>query len=264
MGVGHGLRLLHGTLIKNTISPMKTYVFIPSRYGSSRFPGKPLALIRGVPMIQHVYERALNCPEIDGVYVATDDERIRQCVLDFGGQVLMTRKNHLSGTDRIAEAARLIHARDEDLIVNVQGDQPLFNPSIIAALVAPLRKDKTIHMSTLKIRISDERELSNPNHVKVVTDRDGFALYFSRATIPFYRDGDSAGEHFKHLGIYAYRMEFLKAFVELPIGHLESAEKLEQLRALENGYRIKVVETSLDSVEVDTPDDIRRVEALIA
>jgi len=242
---------------------MKIYVFIPSRYGSSRFPGKPLALIRGVPMIQHVYERARNCPKIDGVYVATDDERIRRRVLDFGGQVLMTRKNHPSGTDRIAEAARLIHAGGEDVIVNIQGDQPFFDPSIISTLVAPFRQDETIHMSTLKFRISDKSELSNPNHVKVVTDRDGFALYFSRAAIPFYRDGDSAGEHFKHLGIYAYRMKFLKAFVELPIGHLESAEKLEQLRALENGYRIKVEETSLDSVEVDTPDDIRRVEALI-
>lgn len=243
---------------------MKTYVFIPSRYSSSRFPGKPLALIRGVPMIQHVYKRALNCPEIDGVYVATDDERIRRCVLDFDGHVLMTRENHPSGTDRIAEAARLIHAKNEDVIVNIQGDQPLFDPSIISTLVSPFRKDKTIDMSTLKFRITDESERSNPNHVKVVTDRDGFALYFSRAAIPFYRDGNATGEHFKHLGLYAYRMDFLKAFVELPMGHLESAEKLEQLRALENGYRIKVEETSLDSVEVDTPDDIRRVEALIA
>lgn len=242
---------------------MKTYVFVPSRYGSSRFPGKPLALIRGVPMIRYVYERALKCPEIDGVFVATDDERIRRCVHDFGGQVLMTRKEHPSGTDRIAEAARLIQAKDEDIIVNIQGDQPLFDPATISALLAPFQRDESIHMSTLKFRIKDESELSNPNHVKVVNDRDGFALYFSRAAIPFYRDGDSSGEHFKHLGVYAYRMDFLKAFVKLPIGHLESAEKLEQLRALENGYRIKVVETTSNSVEVDTPDDIRRVEALI-
>ena len=263
MGVGHGLCVLYGILIKKIVALMKTYVFIPSRYGSSRFPGKPLALIRGLPMIQHVYERALNCPETDGVFVATDDERIRQRVLDFGGRVLMTRKDHPSGTDRIAEAARLIHAKDEDLIVNIQGDQPLFDPSIITALVAPFLQDKSIHMTTLKCRIRAESEIPNPNHVKVVTDRKEFALYFSRAAIPFFRDGATTGAHFKHLGIYAYRMDFLKTFVALPIGHLEAAEKLEQLRALENGFRIKVVETSLDSVEVDTPDDIRRVEALI-
>ncbi len=263
MGVGHGLCFLHGTRIKKIVAIMKTYVFIPSRYGSSRFPGKPLALIRGLPMIQHVYERALTCPKIDGVFVATDDDRIRQCVVDFGGQVLMTRKEHPSGTDRIAEAARLIRAKDEDLIVNIQGDQPLFDPSIITSLVEPFLQDESIHMTTLKCRIRAESERSNPNHVKVVTDRNEFALYFSRATIPFFRDEDTTGGHFKHLGIYAYPMDFLKAFVDLPIGDLEAAEKLEQLRALENGYRIKVVETPLDSVEVDTPEDIRRVEGLI-
>lgn len=262
MGVGYSLRLLFGTLTIRL--PMKSFVFIPSRYGSSRFPGKPLALIRGVPMIQRVYEGTLNCPKIDDVFVATDDARIRRCVLDFGGKALMTSKDHPSGTDRIAEAARMIHAKDDDLIVNVQGDQPLFDPSIISALTAPLRQDPEIQMATLKCRIREKKELSNPNHVKVVTDKEGFALYFSRATIPFYREGDETGEHYKHLGIYAYRMGFLSSFIALPVGILESAEKLEQLRALEHGYRIKVVETSLNSVEVDTPDDIEKVEALIA
>ncbi|MFZ7112183.1 MAG: 3-deoxy-manno-octulosonate cytidylyltransferase [Desulfatiglandales bacterium] len=242
---------------------MKTYAFIPARYGSSRFPGKPLALIAGVPMIRHVYERAALCPEIDKVFVATDDERIRQCVLEFGGEVMMTRGDHPSGTDRITEAARMINAEHDDLIVNIQGDQPLFNPAVISALVSPFKEDPTLPMSTLMCRIADEKDLSNPNHVKVVLDREGYALYFSRAPIPFYRNPDPSDRHYKHLGLYAYRMDFLSTFVDLPAGRLETAEKLEQLRALENGYRIKVLETPMNSIEVDTPGDIGKVEDLL-
>jgi 3-deoxy-manno-octulosonate cytidylyltransferase (CMP-KDO synthetase) len=236
---------------------------IPARYGSKRFPGKPLALIAGRPMIQHVYERALSCPELSQVFVATDDERISRCVNDFGGEVVMTRKEHPTGTDRIVEAARLLKLRREDVVVNIQGDQPLFRSGTIADLIKPLLEDSIIDMSTLKHRIAAKIAIENPNHVKVVTDRDGFALYFSRSPIPFYRDRTSERTYYKHLGVYAYRNHFLETFVRLPQGQLEIAEQLEQLRALEHGYRIKVVESLLDSMEVDVPEDIETVEALM-
>lgn len=243
---------------------MKTYAFIPARYDSTRLPGKPLALIKGEPMIRHVYRCAVSCPEVADVFVATDDERIFDCVRDFGGKALMTDKGHPSGTDRIAEAAQRLGLKGEDIIINIQGDQPLFQSATITDLIRPLMEDPDIPMSTLKFRIRDERELENPNHVKVVTDSSGFALYFSRSPIPFFRDIASAGIHYKHLGVYGYRMDFLMKFVTLPLGSLEAAEKLEQLRALEHGFRIKVVETCHDSVEVDTPGDLRTVEALMA
>jgi len=236
--------------------------FIPSRYGSTRFPAKPLALIDGKPMIQHVYKCAVSCPDISDVYVVTDDERISGCVEDFGGKAVMTAKEHQSGTDRIAEAVQKLGLRDDDLVVNVQGDQPLFDPSVISLMVAPLIKDAGIPMSTVKYRLTDEDEIQNINIVKVVTDNDDFALYFSRSTIPFYRDLTSGNAYYKHLGFYAYRKGFLLRFTGLPSGRLETAEKLEQLRALEYGYRIKVVETIHDSVEVDSPEDILKVEKM--
>jgi 3-deoxy-manno-octulosonate cytidylyltransferase (CMP-KDO synthetase) len=237
--------------------------FIPSRYGSTRFPAKPLALIAGQPMIRHVYQCASACPDISEVYVVTDDDRIKNCVEGFGGKAVMTRKEHQSGTDRIAEAVQILGLKDDDLVVNVQGDQPLFDPSIISRLTAPLVKDPSIAMSTVVCRLTDEEEIQNINIVKVVMDNDGFALYFSRSTVPFYRDFKTDNVYYKHLGFYAYSKRFLLKFSGLPAGNLESAEKLEQLRALEFGYRIKVVETIHDSVEVDTPEDIQKVERML-
>jgi 3-deoxy-manno-octulosonate cytidylyltransferase (CMP-KDO synthetase) len=242
---------------------MKTFAFVPARYQSTRFPGKPLVSIAGKPMIQRVYERALSCSELDDVYVATDDERISACLGGFGGKVVMTGKEHRSGTDRISEAARSVGLKEKDLIVNIQGDQPLFHPSIVSQLVKPLAEDPTIPMATLKCRIIDEEDMGNPNHVKVVTDNKGFAIYFSRYPIPFDRDGAKEKVYFKHLGFYAYRMGFLQKFTRLPEGVLESAEKLEQLRALEHGFKIKVSETTFDSIEVDVPEDVRKVEELL-
>jgi 3-deoxy-manno-octulosonate cytidylyltransferase (CMP-KDO synthetase) len=244
---------------------MRTTAFIPARYESTRFPGKPLALIAGKPMIQHVYERASSCEEIQDVYVATDDERILREVNRFGGKAVMTAMEHHSGSDRIAEAARALKLDEDGLIVNIQGDQPLFEPSSVVDLIRPFKTaGSEIPMSTLMYRIRNREEIEDPNIVKVVTDANGWALFFSRSPIPFYRDPGSEPIFFKHLGFYAQRLRFLKEFASLPPGRLESAEKLEQLRALENGYKIKVVETAYDSIEIDTPKDIKKVERMIA
>jgi 3-deoxy-manno-octulosonate cytidylyltransferase (CMP-KDO synthetase) len=242
---------------------MNVFAFIPARYGSTRFPGKPLAVIAGEPMIRHAYFCAKACPDITEVYVATDDERILQCVRGFGGKAVLTREAHPCGTDRVAEAARHLGLDGDQVVVNIQGDQPLFQPALISDMVAPLLADADLPMSTLKCRLADPREVENPNCVKVVTDARGHALYFSRSPIPYFRDSLTPEAYYKHLGFYAYRLNFLNTFAGLPVGPLESAEKLEQLRALENGYRIKVVETQFDSIEVDTPTDIRRVEAIL-
>ncbi|RLC27423.1 MAG: 3-deoxy-manno-octulosonate cytidylyltransferase [Deltaproteobacteria bacterium] len=241
----------------------RVYAFIPARYRSTRFPGKPLASIAGKPMIRHVYERAALCPEFSGVFVATDDERISDCVKEFGGRVVMTGREHPSGTDRICEAALKTGLAEEDIVINIQGDQPLFDPSVVSRLVAPLEADASLHMSTLKYRLTDPKDILNPNHVKVVTDLQGTAIYFSRCPIPYFRDVLPEGGHFKHLGFYGYRMGFLTRFTRLPPGPLESAEKLEQLRALEHGFRIRVVETIVNSIEVDVPEDIHAVEAAL-
>lgn len=232
---------------------------IPARYGSTRLPGKPLALIGGKPMIQHVYERAVRAQGIERVIVATDDERIYKTVQGFGGAVVMTRADHPTGTDRIAEVAATLTA---DVIVNIQGDLASFAPGMIEAAVAPLPAT----MSTLKTPITDEAEWCNPNVVKVVTDRNGYALYFSRSPIPFHREETADGGRrsanrllgYRHIGLYVYRRDFLLTFTRLPPTPLEEAEKLEQLRALEWGYQIRVVETDRPVVEVDTPEDLRR------
>ncbi|MCF8081617.1 MAG: 3-deoxy-manno-octulosonate cytidylyltransferase [Deltaproteobacteria bacterium] len=239
---------------------MKIFAFIPARYGSSRFPGKPLALISGKPMIQHTYERALRCPDLEAAFVATDDDRIARCVQGFGGKVVMTASTHKSGTDRIAEAARKMGFDPDDIVVNIQGDQPLFDPGVISEMTRPLVTDIGLPMSTLKWRIQESEEIMNPNHVKVVTDENHHALYFSRHPIPYCRDVPCDGAHFKHLGFYAFRMSFLSTFTTLPMGVLEGLEKLEQLRALEHGYRIKVIETRYDSIEVDVPEDVGKIE----
>ena len=214
-------------------------------------------------MIQHVYQRALACPEIAEVFVLTDDERIFDCVAGFEGKALLTPKTLPSGSDRIAHAVARMGLSGEDIVVNIQGDQPLFHCAAPTDLIRPLLDDPGVRMTTLKYRIKDESEIEDPKHVKVVTDEKGFALYFSRSPIPFFRDAESQRIYYKHLGFYAYRADTLSDFSRLAIGPLESAEKLEQLRALEHGIEIKVVETRFDSFEVDTPEDILDAEALL-
>lgn len=238
--------------------------FIPARYESSRFEGKPLADICGKPMIQHVYERVASAPVVSYAAVATDDERIAIAVRSFGGNVVMTAPTHRSGTDRIAEASSCIDCDDRDIVVNVQGDQPLFDPRHVEEVTKPLRDDDGCHFATLVYRIRREEEISHPNAVKVVMDVDHNALYFSRATIPYVRDPLTETAYYKHHGIYAYRRSFLTVFAGLETGYLEQRESLEMLRALEFGYPIRVVETEHDSVEVDTPAELDRVRSIVA
>ncbi|MDI9570574.1 MAG: 3-deoxy-manno-octulosonate cytidylyltransferase [Pseudomonadota bacterium] len=242
---------------------MNLVCIVPSRYESSRFPGKPLADLLGRPMIQHVHERVRASELVSLVVVATDDRRIYDAVTAFGGRAVLTAAAHPSGTDRIHEAATLLGLADEDIVVNIQGDQPLFNPAQIEEVTRPLLEDPAIPMATLIYRIIREEEIGHPHAVKTVCDQRGFALYFSRATIPFVRDRGVKADYYKHHGIYAYRRHFLRTFAALPVGRLERLEALEQLRALEHGYRIKVVETIHDSVEVDTPADLARVRAIL-
>jgi 3-deoxy-manno-octulosonate cytidylyltransferase (CMP-KDO synthetase) len=266
LGIGHGLCHLHGALrsTPTPFDPMRIVTFIPSRFESTRFLGKPLQDILGKPLIQHVYERAKGCAEVSEVYVATDDERIFQRVREFGGKAVMTDRKHPTGTDRVAEAAQKVNLDKDDLVINVQGDQPNFHPSQIGDLIGPFKEDSSIPMSTLKYRIRDETEIDDPNYVKVVTDKDGFALFFSRMPIPSYFRWESHKSYYKHHGMYAYRRDFLAKFNSLPVGELESSEKVEALRAIEHGYRIKVVETPFDSIEIDRPGDIKRAEELMA
>lgn len=240
---------------------MKLIALIPARYGSSRFPGKPLALIAGKPLIQRVYEQARLVKELDGLWVATDDERIQACVTAFGGWALLTRADHPSGSDRLAEAARLLSLAPDDIVVNIQGDQLLFPPELVARLAAPLKQDSQAVMVTPARRCTDLRAAADPNVVKVVFDRRGRALYFSRSPLPCWRDPGAEPPYFyRHLGLYAYREGFLQEFVSLPRGRWEEAEKLEQLRPLEHGFPIHIVETEGDTLEVDTPADLARAE----
>jgi len=243
---------------------MKIVVIIPSRYGSSRFEGKPLALIAGKPMINLVYERASQAKSITDVIVATDDQRIYNTVKDFGGNAAMTSKENRSGTDRVAEAAELIGLNLDDIIVNVQGDQPLLDPRCIDDLVKPFFTIQGLEMSTLAFKIINKDEITNPKDVKVTFDDKGFALYFSRSPIPFCRDSSTGYDIYKHLGVYAYTRQFLEVFRKLPYGKLEVIEKLEQLRAIERGHKIMVVVSSYDSPEVDLPEDIERIEKIIS
>jgi len=207
-------------------------------------------------MLQHVYERASLARYLTSTIIATDDDRIYETARSFGARVRMTRPDHLSGTDRVAEVAS---AEPCELVVNIQGDEPLIDPEAIDAAILPLVHDSDIEMGTLKKRIEDPREITDPNVVKVVTDREGDALYFSRSPIPFARDGSASVDYFKHIGLYVYQREFLLEYSALPVGPLERTERLEQLRALENGYLIRVVETESESLGVDTPDDLERV-----
>ncbi|OPY07939.1 MAG: 3-deoxy-manno-octulosonate cytidylyltransferase [Syntrophaceae bacterium PtaB.Bin095] len=242
---------------------MKVVCIIPARFESTRFEGKPLADLCGRPMIQHVYERVLKSGSVSQAAVATDDDRIYRTVVNFGGRAVMTAADHKSGTDRIAEAVAGLKLNPDDIVLNVQGDQPLFEPVQIDEVVQPLLEDPAIVMATLIYRIRRAEEITHPNAVKVVVDRDGFAIYFSRATIPYVRDPGQAANYYKHHGIYAYRRSFLETFTRLPQGVLERLEALEQLRAIEHGYKIKVVETIYDSVEVDTCEELARVARII-
>ncbi|MBU0730440.1 MAG: 3-deoxy-manno-octulosonate cytidylyltransferase [Proteobacteria bacterium] len=246
-------------------SEPKVVAIIPARYHSNRFEGKPLADILGKPMIQHVYERALAVPLLQRVAVATDDQRIADCVRSFGGEVVMTSPDHVSGTDRLAEAATLMEIPEQDVVVNIQGDQPLFEVAVVEQVARPLLDDPALPMATLIYKIIRKEEINDPNHVKTVFDRNGKALYFSRSSIPFQRNPEEpvSPTYYKHLGFYAYRKGFLLTFVSLPEGEWEKFEKLEQLRALEYGYSIKVVLTDHDSIEVDTPKDLERVVEMV-
>lgn len=238
-------------------------VVIPARFGSSRFPGKPLAQLLGKPLIQHVYERAQASPGVSRVLVATDDTRIADAVKGFGGTVVMTTEPFRTGTDRVAGVARQVPGH---IFVDLQGDEIALHPDLITDLVAPF-PESGAGMGTLKRRLTSAEDLPNPAVVKVVTDRNGDALYFSRAPIPHLRDGSAEGiesrVHYVHLGIYIYTRETLLRLAELPTGRLEEAEKLEQLRALEHGIRIRVWETAHASLRIDTPEDLERAAVVL-
>lgn len=244
---------------------MKFIAIIPARYASTRFPGKPLAMLGGKTVIQRVYEQAVSV--VGEAYVATDDERIRKAVEAFGGQAVMTRVDHKSGTDRIEEAAEKI-GTDADVIINVQGDEPFIQRSQIETLCRQFDDPQT-QIATLGKRFDSIEATENPNSPKIVCDLKGYALYFSRSVIPYVRGKETAEwlQHYpflKHLGIYAYRREVLAEITKLPQSSLEKAESLEQLRWLQNGYRIKVGLTDVETVGIDTPEDLQRAEAVLA
>jgi 3-deoxy-manno-octulosonate cytidylyltransferase (CMP-KDO synthetase) len=237
---------------------------IPARFSSSRFPGKVLALISSKTMLQHVYERASQARYLTSTIIATDDPRVYSVARSFGARVVMTRPDHLSGTDRVAEVASTENA---EIVVNIQGDEPLIDPAAIDTAILPLVHEPDVVMATLKKRIENAREIDDPNVVKVVTGADGYAIYFSRCPIPYLRQdpgGKPAAPYFKHIGLYVYRRDFLLGYSSLPVGPLEQAERLEQLRAIESGFRIRVVETEYESLGVDTPEDLERVSRLVA
>jgi 3-deoxy-manno-octulosonate cytidylyltransferase (CMP-KDO synthetase) len=238
-------------------------VVIPARHASSRFPGKPLAVIAGKPMIQHVVERVRIAKLPSRIVVATEDQRIKDAVEKFGAEAILTRHDHRTGTDRVAEVAAHLPA---EIYINVQGDEPLINPGTVDAVAAAMAEDESIQLATPCSAITHQNEIMDPNVVKVVQDFDANALYFSRAPIPWVRDTGAkvAASHFKHIGLYGYRRAALLEYPTLPPGELERIEQLEQLRWLENGFRIHMVETEYDAVSVDVPADVERVEKLLS
>jgi 3-deoxy-manno-octulosonate cytidylyltransferase (CMP-KDO synthetase) len=240
----------------------RALAIIPARYDSNRFPGKPLAPLNGKPMLQRVYEAARGASRLDDVWVATDDERIRDAVHGFGGRVVMTSKDHASGTDRVAEAAR---DTDAAIIINVQGDQPLISPEALDALVAAFDAEPDLQMATLYEPLASLDDLLDPNVVKVVADSHAHALYFSRSPIPFHKKGRPAGlaGYFKHVGVYAFSKPFLMQFTRMGHSLLESLEGLEQLRVLEAGHKIRLVRSSGCSISVEIPADIEKVQAMM-
>lgn len=238
---------------------MKFLGVIPSRYASTRLEGKPLKDICGHTMVEWVYKRALKS-KLDGVVIATDDERIVDEVKSFGGNVILTRKDHINGTSRIAEVCETY--TDYDVIVNIQGDEPLIEPDMINSIIDSFVEDNTIPMSTLKYKLTDMAEIENPNAVKVVTDKNDFAIYFSRSVIPYPRNLNM-DNYYKHVGIYGYKRDFVMEYAKMASTPLELSESLEQLRVLENGYKIKVLETPYKIIGVDTQEELERVREYI-
>ena len=238
---------------------MKVLCVIPARYSSTRLPGKPLALIAGKPMIEHVYKRAVQAKLPQEVVVATDDTRVKEAVEAFGGKAIMTSPDHPSGADRLAEVA--LNYPDVDVIVNVQGDEPMIPPEVIDDLAAAFEDNPELNMATLKTLMQEE-DYENPNAVKVVTDLNGYALYFSRSLMPYPRKKTENFEVYKHVGIYAYRRDFLLKYAALEPTPLEKIESLEQLRALENGAKIKVLKSDFQGIGIDTPEDLAAANEL--
>ncbi|MFH1060621.1 MAG: 3-deoxy-manno-octulosonate cytidylyltransferase [Pseudomonadota bacterium] len=241
---------------------MALHVIIPARYGSTRFPGKPLVMINGKPMIQHVMDRAGRAEGVATVVAATDDERIARAVEAFGGRVVMTESVLRSGSDRVAAAAAALKLPAHDLVVNVQGDQPLLPPEVINLTARPLLAEPALGLATPVVEITRPEEIPDPNHVKTVMDAKNNALYFSRSPVPCNRDR-GATTYYKHLGVYIFRRSFLDVFAGLPTGRLEEIEKLEQLRALEHGHAVRCVQVAFDSPEVDRPEDAERVAQIL-
>ena len=240
----------------------KVVVVIPARYGSTRLPGKPLVMLAGKPMIQRVYERAKLAKRADQVIVATDDERIVKAVEEFGGEARLTRPDHRTGTERVAEVAAHVEG---DVIVNVQGDEPLLDPAAVDTAVTSLLEEPQASIATVATPIQKPGDIMDPNVVKTVLDFEGNALYFSRAPIPWVRDSGSKvlARHLKHLGLYVFQRDMLLEYPTLPPGELERIEQLEQLRWMENGWKIRVAEVEHDAVSVDVPEDVARVEKLL-
>lgn len=235
---------------------------IPARYASTRLPGKPLADICGKPMIQHVYERCKKSSLLTDLIVATDDNRIKEAVEGFGGKVLMTSPEHCCGTDRIAEVAEILNLSDDDIILNIQGDEPLIEVDIIDRIIKGLA-DNNVYMATAATKSEDLAELEDKHTSKVVFDKDNFALYFSRSPIPFTKKQEHKIDNYIQIGIYGFRKDFLMKFSKLPKSKLELAESLEHLRALENGHKIKVVEVDFKGIGVDTPADLEKARELV-
>lgn len=234
---------------------------IPARWASSRFPGKPLHLLAGKPLLQHVFEQARKCQALDALYVATDDERIREAALGFGAQVVMTAPDHPTGTDRIAEVAAQLPGLTH--VLNLQGDEPLLDPDLVDTLARTLAAEPDLPMITAANPITDPAQIDDPNIVKVVLDTNGNALYFSRSPIPYRRTRPEGLVLYRHVGLYGYRCDFLENFVAWPPSLLEQAEQLEQLRALENGIRIRVLLTPHEAIGLDTPEQVPHLEALL-
>lgn len=239
---------------------MKIIGVIPARYNSSRFPGKPLAEILGKPMIWWVYNNISRVSQLDDLFIATDDKRIFDAVEDFDGKAVMTSLEHTCGTERIAECVERLSLEDNDIVLNIQGDEPLLCAEMVMDLLKAF-ESPGVYMGTLKKPLNSKKEIENPNIVKVICDLNGDALYFSRSAIPYVRD--KSLEYYKHIGLYGYRKWFLKKFCKMARTPLENAESLEQLRVLENGYKIRVIETGYDSIGVDTPEQLSEVEQLL-
>ena len=246
--------------LARSLRQARVVAVIPSRYQSTRLPGKPLALIDGKTMVEHVWTRASHARRVDAVVVATDSEEVATAVDKFGGVAVMTSADHATGTDRLAEVSAKL---ESDVIVNVQGDEPLITPAAIDAAVQPLLAPDGERMGTLRKRLDEPGDLHNPSIVKLVVDHQGYALYFSRSPLPYVRPGHPAPVMWRHLGLYVYKRTFLLELARLPQTPLELAEGLEQLRVLEHGFRIVTVETDADTIGVDTPEDLERVRRLV-